>query len=119
MFYKNDVDPGRSSTVGEPYRLPPGDVYGGYMLDRQPDSLPYDDSYGFQPITEKVRDPSPRRMTPLKFNTMHCIATISPLGHLIRVKSSGTGLEFLKMKQFLGHLPEYKELELFPGPLAS
>ncbi|CAL8143615.1 unnamed protein product [Orchesella dallaii] len=105
---------GRSSTVGEPYR--PEDVYGSYV-DQQPDSLNYDSSYRFQPISEQVREPSPRRMTPLKFNTLHSTCSLFPWGALLKVRNAGQGLEFVKLKQIVSHLPEYKELESFRGPL--
>lgn len=105
---------GRSSTIGEPYRLPQGD---GYGADQQDGSMRYENYPSFQTV-EQAREPSPvRRMTPMKFNTLNFFSHMIPLGCMLRIKNSGTVLELVKMKQFLGHLPEFKELEAFPGPL--
>lgn len=126
---RGETQSGRSSTVGEPYpAMVQRDIYGGYPqdvqgynLDRYPPGGGVDSRFGFQPISREPTPPPRGRTTPMKFSTFHCIATMTPLGHMIRIRNGGAQqvLEFVKMRQLVGHLPEFKEMEGFPGPLTQ
>ncbi|CAG7819405.1 unnamed protein product [Allacma fusca] len=78
------------------------------------------DAAGFKPIDPHYhKTPEPERMTPLKFNTSHCLGVLTPLGQLIKIKSQGSAVEIVQVKSLMAHLPEYKEVSAFPGPLVK
>ena len=45
------------------------------------------------------------------------LGVITPFGHLLRVSGGSRTVEILHVKTLMKDLPEYQELESFPGPL--